>query len=108
MNAKQAELAKESFERLLCHGGVRVLIDGESDGVVLPAGLRKPIVIEYELEPVVPIPDLVVDDDGIHATLSFSREPRRTFVPWSGVVAIAPMRPEQLAVAQKRAALRSV
>jgi hypothetical protein len=37
----------------------------------------------------VPIPDLEVTDAGVSATLSFSRVPHRTYVPWSAVYVIA-------------------
>ena len=36
-----------------------------------------------------PIPDLVIDDAGIHATLSFNRVPFSTFIPWSAIYLIA-------------------
>ena len=74
------------FEHLLCHGGLSLIVDGTAEGVELPAHVRaNPLVLMYELEPVVPIPDLVVDDTGIRATLSFSREPCATFIPWAAV-----------------------
>lgn len=62
--------------------------------VELPAHLiADGCVLEYELDAVVPIPDLEVTEAGIRATLSFQRTPHKTFIPWSEVVAIAPMRP---------------
>jgi hypothetical protein len=36
----------------------------------------------------VPIPDLVIDDDGISATLSFNRTPFLCRVPWTAVFAL--------------------
>jgi len=36
----------------------------------------------------IPITDLEVTDAGISATLSFSRIPHRTYVPWSAVYAV--------------------
>ena len=36
-----------------------------------------------------PIPDLVIDDEGIRATLSFNRVPFSTFIPWSAIYLIA-------------------
>ena len=36
-----------------------------------------------------PIPDLVIDDAGIRATLSFNRVPFSTFIPWSAIYLIA-------------------
>jgi hypothetical protein len=36
----------------------------------------------------IPITDLEVTDAGVSATLSFSRVPHRTYVPWSAVYAV--------------------
>ena len=47
-----------------------------------------PIMFEYGLDLPVPISDLKITDEGIEATLSFSREPHPTFVPWEAVVKI--------------------
>ena len=48
---------------------------------------RKDVVrLEYGLDMPVPITDIVITDDGIAATLSFSRVPCKTFVPWKAVV----------------------
>jgi hypothetical protein len=45
-------------------------------------------VLSYGLDMPTPIPDLVVDERGISATLSFSRTPCETFVPWEAVVGV--------------------
>lgn len=45
-------------------------------------------VLSYGLDMPVPIPDLEITDAGISATLSFSRSPRKTFVPWDAVVGV--------------------
>jgi len=37
----------------------------------------------------IPIPDLVVDDDGIRATLSFGKQPFACVLPWSAVYGLA-------------------
>lgn len=47
-----------------------------------------PVIFEYGLDLPVPIPDLKITEEGISATLSFSREPHPTFVPWDAVVKI--------------------
>lgn len=63
----------------------------QGDGMVLPEFLteRGPIVtLIYGLNLVVPIPDLVVNEFGIAATLSFSREPHPTFMPWDSLVQV--------------------
>jgi hypothetical protein len=37
----------------------------------------------------IPIPDLEIGDDGITATLSFSRIPTKTHIPWSSVYIVS-------------------
>jgi hypothetical protein len=44
--------------------------------------------LRYGLDMAKPIPDLEITDEGIRATLSFSCEPCKTFVPWDAVAAI--------------------
>jgi hypothetical protein len=79
------------MQALLERSEARVHLDARRDGVVLPSRLRADGHVRldygYRLQP--PIPDLVVDDDGIRATLSFNRTPFATFVPWSAVYLIA-------------------
>lgn len=76
---------------LLERAEARVHLDARRPGVRLPprflgeAHLR----LDYGYGFVPPIPDLVVDDDGIHATLSFHRQPFTTFIPWTAVYLIA-------------------
>jgi hypothetical protein len=76
---------------LLERSEARVHFDARRTGVVLPARLlgdgHVRLDYGYGLRP--PIPDLLVDDDGIRATLSFNRAPFATFVPWSAVYLIA-------------------
>jgi hypothetical protein len=100
--------SKESFERLLCsHAQVFVAVDGGAPGVVLPAHLLgEQVVLDYNLNAAIPIPDLEATEDGIRATLSFSREPFTTFVPWSAVLEIVGKEPVQ--EAPKRPKLRLV
>jgi hypothetical protein len=100
----------EAFEYLLCHNGVALTLDPAVAGVVLPPHLldQPHVLLQYELEPVVPIPDLEVTAEGVRATLSFGREPFATFVPWSAVLAMGPMHAERVEAPPKRAKLRSV
>ena len=57
-------------------------------GVVLPPHLKEGIVVlELGYNMRVSIPDLVVDDKGIAATLSFARQPFHCTVPWAAVFA---------------------
>jgi hypothetical protein len=76
---------------LLERAEARVHLDARRDGVVLPERLLADghVRLDYGYHFAPPIPDLMVDDDGIHATLSFNRLPFQTFVPWSAVYLIA-------------------
>ncbi|MDB4971462.1 MAG: Stringent starvation protein [Myxococcales bacterium] len=66
-------------------------LDARRPGVRLPprflseAHLR----LDYGYGFAPPIPDLEIGDDGISATLSFSRVPFPTFIPWTAVYLIA-------------------
>ena len=99
-----------AFEHLLCHNGVVVAVNVAAAGVVLPPHLRDRlhVVLNYELDPVVPIPDLEVTAEGVRAMLSFGRQPFATFVPWTAVLAMAPMHAERIETPPKRAKLRAV
>ena len=46
------------------------------------------LVLQYGHDLPIPIPDLEVDEHGVRATLSFSRNPQLTFVPWSAVYVV--------------------
>ena len=101
---------KTTFEDLLCHNGVALALDPSVAGVAMPPHLRdRPhVVLQYELEPVVPIHDLDVTDEGVRATLSFDRQPWPTFVPWTAVLAMGPMHPARVETPPKRPKLRAV
>lgn len=101
--------SKESFEQLLCsHAQVFVALDGGAPGVVLPEHLLgEQVVLDYNLNAAIPIPDLEATEEGIRATLSFSREPFTTFVPWTAVIEMVGKQPVQEA-APKRPKLRLV
>ena len=67
--------------------GYTVQIQVESSpGLKIPSFLKLPLVLEYGLNMPNPIQELHWDENGIHATLSFNREPFDTFVPWESVV----------------------
>lgn len=82
---------KEVIQALLERAEARVHLDGRREGVILPDHLRGDghVRLDYGYGFSPPIPDLVIDDQGIHATLSFRRVPFRTFVPWSSIYLIA-------------------
>lgn len=76
---------------LLEHAEAQVHFDARKRGVELPDRLlgSPNVRLDYGYGLVPPIPDLAVDEDGIHATLSFNRVPFKTFVPWEAVFLIA-------------------
>jgi stringent starvation protein B len=82
---------KEVMLALLERAEARVHLDARRPGVILPARFLGEAHLRldygYGFQP--PIPDLRIDDEGIHATLSFSRLPFATTVPWSAVYVIA-------------------
>lgn len=75
---------------LLEKAWVYVALDPRKEGVLLPDQLRKQprLTLQYGYNMPMPIADLQIDDEGIRATLSFSRSPFATFIPWSAVFAI--------------------
>jgi stringent starvation protein B len=76
---------------LLERAEARVHLDARRPGVILPARFLSEAHLRldygYGFQP--PIPDLKIEDDGIRATLSFSRVAFSTFVPWTSVYVIA-------------------
>lgn len=62
------------------------------EGLVVPDSVRPTEgvaqVMSYGLDMPVPIPDLLVDDRGISATLLFSGEFVKTFLPWGSVIGV--------------------
>jgi stringent starvation protein B len=65
-------------------------MDARSPGVVVPAPFSSQahLVLQYGRNMPIPITDLEVTEAGVSATLSFSRVPHRTYVPWSAVYAV--------------------
>jgi stringent starvation protein B len=82
---------REVILALLERAEARVHLDARRPGVVLPPRFlgQAHLRLDYGYGFTPPIPDLVIDDEGIHATLSFNRQPFTTFVPWSAVYLIA-------------------
>jgi hypothetical protein len=103
---------REAFEKCLADFYEVAVFVQEDLGADLPANVwrKNPDVsgrfccLRYGVEQPKPIPDLEITDDGIRATLSFSCEPVKTFVPWDAVAGIVGdgERPKQ------RAQLRAV
>jgi len=82
---------QQAFLALLREGWTSLYLDARRPGVIVPAHLRGEahLVLQYGHDLLIPIPDLEVDDYGVRATLSFSRTPHLTVVPWSAVYVIA-------------------
>jgi len=84
---------KDLFEALWGSSGVVIaIVDRNFPGLDIPEHLRAgecPLVLRYDANPVIPIPDLELTPLGLSATLSFDRTPRKTFVPWEAIDEIA-------------------
>jgi hypothetical protein len=92
---KREYTKQEQFLKLLQeHIVVSVAVHIHAKGVVLPdsllslpeADLPVVVVLQYGNNLATPIKDLVTGSDGISATLSFSRKPFKTFIPWDAVL----------------------
>jgi stringent starvation protein B len=81
----------QAFLALLQEGRPSLHLDARREGVVVPAHLKADahLVLQYGIDLPIPITDLEVDDSGVRATLSFSRTPHQTYVPWPAVYVIA-------------------
>ncbi|HVZ86394.1 MAG TPA: ClpXP protease specificity-enhancing factor SspB [Polyangia bacterium] len=90
MSSDERPTKPQAFLALLKEGWTSLHVDARRIGIVVPQGLRGQahLVLQYGYDLPISIPDLEVDDEGVHATLSFSRTPLRTFVPWTAVYAI--------------------
>lgn len=90
--SEQEELPEKRHvaRELLVKGSVMVHLDPRRDGVAVPLWLRKQpqLVLQIGLDLPVPIPNLLVDDAGVEATLSFNRTPFFCRVPWDAVFAL--------------------
>ena len=80
----------QAFLALLKEGWTSLHLDARRPGVIVPEGFRGEahLVLQYGHDLPIPIPDLDVDEYGVRATLSFSRNPQLTMIPWSAVYAV--------------------
>ena len=87
MSSNERPSKKEAFKAFLTEGWVSVHLDARRTGVDVPAELagNRHLVLQYGRDMPIPIPDLEVGEEGVSATLSFSRLPHRTYVPWSAI-----------------------
>jgi stringent starvation protein B len=91
MAAPERPSKQDAFLALLREGWTSLHLDARRPGVIVPAHLRNEahLVLQYGHDLPIAIPDLEVDDYGVRATLSFSRTPQLTVVPWSAVYVVA-------------------
>jgi stringent starvation protein B len=91
MDGSERPSKQEAFLTLLSEGWVALHLDARRPGVVVPAPFssQAQLVLQYGRSMPIPIPDLEVTAAGVSATLSFSRVPHRTYVPWSAVYVVA-------------------
>ena len=91
MNPDERPSKRDAFNAFFGEGWVSIHLDARREGVDVPDefAVNRHLVLQYGQNMPIPIPDLKVDDEGITATLSFSRTPHRTFVPWSAVYIVA-------------------
>jgi stringent starvation protein B len=91
MTPEERPSKRDAFLAFYAEGWVSVHLDARRAGVDVPADFNdnRHLVLQYGRDMPVAIPDLTVDDDGIRATLSFSRTPHSTFIPWNAVYIVA-------------------
>jgi stringent starvation protein B len=82
---------QQAFLALLKEGSTSLHLDARRPGVVVPEAFRQEahLMLQYGYDLAISIPDLEVDEQGVRATLSFSRTPHLTVIPWTAVYAIA-------------------
>jgi stringent starvation protein B len=82
---------QQAFLALLKEGSTSLHLDARRAGVVVPEAFRQEahLMLQYGYDLAISIPDLEVDEHGVRATLSFSRNPHLTVIPWTAVYAIA-------------------
>ncbi len=81
---------RHAFLAFLGDAWASLHLDARRPGVVVPAPFSSQahLVLQYGRNMPIPIDALEVTDAGVSATLSFSRVPHRTYIPWSAVYAI--------------------
>jgi stringent starvation protein B len=91
MNPEERPSKRDAFAAFLREGWVSLHLDARRPGVVVPPAFSSEphLVLQYGRNMPIPIPDLEVTDEGVSATLSFSRAPHRTHVPWSAIYVVA-------------------
>ena len=80
----------QAFLALLKEGWTSLHLDARRASVLVPESFRNEahLILQYGHDLPIPIPDLEIDEDGVRATLSFSRTAHRTSIPWTAVYAV--------------------
>ncbi|MES1206909.1 MAG: ClpXP protease specificity-enhancing factor SspB [Pseudomonadota bacterium] len=90
MSSPERPSKQQAFLALLKEGWTSLHLDARRTGVLVPESFRLEahLILQYGHDLPIPIPDLDIDQDGVRATLSFSRNAHSTFIPWSAVYAV--------------------
>jgi stringent starvation protein B len=90
MNPDERPSKRDAFLAFLAEGWVSLHLDARRTGVEVPPAFagHAHLVLQYGRDMPIPIPDLEVTEAGVTATLSFSRAPHRTYVPWAAVYVV--------------------
>ncbi|WP_156864963.1 ClpXP protease specificity-enhancing factor SspB [Pajaroellobacter abortibovis] len=92
MNASYPPLPpkKNVILALLELSTVFIHLDPRREGVAVPPWLKRQfnLVLQIGFHMPIPIPDLKIDEKGVHCTLSFQRSPFFCVLPWSSIYAL--------------------
>ncbi|MES1164877.1 MAG: ClpXP protease specificity-enhancing factor SspB [Verrucomicrobiota bacterium] len=90
MSSPERPSKQQAFLALLKEGWTSLHLDARRSGVLVPESFRHEahLILQYGHDLPIPIPDLDIDQDGVRATLSFSRAAHGTYVPWAAVYAV--------------------
>src|SRR5688572_13439701 len=91
MQPEERPSKRDAFLAFLAEGWVSIHLDARRPGVRVPEvlGENRHLVLQYGRNMPISIPDLEVSEEGVSATLSFSRTAHKTHVPWSAVYIVA-------------------
>jgi len=90
MSSTERPSKQQAFLALLKEGWTSLHLDARRASVLVPESFRNEahLILQYGHDLPIPIPDLEIDEDGVRATLSFSRTAHRTSIPWTAVYAV--------------------
>src|SRR5438046_9831803 len=91
MNPDERPSKRDAYTAFLREGWVSLHLDARRAGVSVPPSFANEphLVLQYGRNMPIPIPDLEVTDEGVSATLSFSRPPHRATARRSSVYPVA-------------------